>query len=226
MFVGKMQNRHLWYFARQVVCVLLMWGGFWMLPTLSAAEQAEKQEPIFSRGSGPVEVIIFADYYCPPCQKLEPYLDTVLPELLPLGVRVSFIDMPFSRKAPMFARYFLYAANATENLEGLLHVRSLLVGAAKADTVESDQDMLQVFKDKNVALRFFDTRPVLGEWNETIRKHNVRNTPACVVIRPGREPQQYIGSQEIPEALDNLLKELSESSGGSADTKQTPQPGN
>ena len=209
MVTGKMPNRRLGYWVSLVLCAVLMGAGFWTPPPLLAAERAGEQEPVFSKGAGPIEVLIFADYYCPPCQKLEPYLDTVLPELLSLGVRVSFIDMPFSPKAPMFARYFLYAANAAKNIEGILQARRLLIGVAKADTVESDQDMIQVFKNENVALQFFDIRPVLNQWVETIKEHNVRNTPTCIVIKPGQEALRYIGSQEIPEGLDLLLQELS-----------------
>ncbi len=205
MLIGTMRNRRFCRFTGQVVCLVLIWGVFWMPPCLLAAGQTAKEQAIFSHGSGPIEVLIFTDYYSPPCQKLEPYLDTVLPELLPLGVRVSFIDMPFSRKAPMFARFFLYAANAAESLEDILHARRLLLDAAKEDSVESDKDMLQVFKDGNMALQFFDTAPVLSQWAETIRGHNVRNTPTCIVIRPEQEAQRFIGSQKISEAIDGLL---------------------
>jgi len=199
---------HWWLIGKftSLICLLLMVGLVLYPSQLPAAEDQQK---VYAYGPGPVEIFIFADYFCPPCQKLEPYFDATLPELLSLGVRVTFIDMPFSRLAPLYARYFLYAANHTPTLKGVLHARGALVQIAQADVVTSDQEMIEALKEKGVNIRFFDVKPTMAEWGEIIRKYNVRNTPTCIVVKPGQEAQRYIGSADIPEALDLLMKELS-----------------
>lgn len=199
---------HRWLFGKftSLICLLLMVG---LMLSPSQLPAAEDQEKVYVYGPGPVEIFIFADYFCPPCQKIEPYLDANMPDLLSLGVRVTFIDMPFSRLAPLYSRYFLYAAKQTPTLKGVLHARSALVQIAQADVVTSDQEMIEALKEKGVDIRFFDIKPTMAEWGEIIRKHNVRNTPTCIVVKPGQEAQRYIGSVDIPDALDLLKKELS-----------------
>jgi thiol-disulfide isomerase/thioredoxin len=194
-----------------VVCLLLM-AALHLSPPISAAEarkETETPEAVFAHGPGPVEVLFFTDYFCPPCRALEPYLEEVLPNLLPLGVRVSFVDMPFSRQAPLYARYFLYAAKASPSLEGVLHARNALIDIAVANTVASDQEMIQALKEKRIKIEYFDLRPDLGRWSEIIRKYNVRSTPTCIVLRPGQEAEHFVGSGDIPAALDRLFEELS-----------------
>ena len=199
---------HRWLFGKfaSLIYLLLMAG---LLLSPSHLPAAEDQEKVYAYGPGPVEIFLFADYFCPPCQKIEPYLDATLPDLLSLGVRVTFIDMPFSRLAPLYSRYFLYAAKETPTLKGVLHARAALVRIAQADVVTSDQEMIEALKEKGVDIRFFDVKPAMAEWGEIIRKYNVRNTPTCIVVRSGQEAQRYIGSVDIPDALDLLMKELS-----------------
>jgi thiol-disulfide isomerase/thioredoxin len=199
---------HRWSLGKltSLTCLFLI-VGLMLVPLQLPA--AEDQEKVYVHGSGPVEIYIFADYFCPPCQKIEPYLDANLPELLSLGVRVTFIDMPFSRLAPLYSRYFLYAANRTPTLKGVLHARAALVQIAQEDVVTSDQEMIEALKERGVNIRFFDIKPTMAEWGEIIRKYNVRNTPTCIVVKPGQEAQRYIGSVDIPDALDILMKELS-----------------
>jgi len=46
------------------------------------------------RGSGLTEVLIFTDYFCPPCQAVEPFLEKALADLYRSGVKVTFVDKP------------------------------------------------------------------------------------------------------------------------------------
>ncbi|MFP4257195.1 MAG: thioredoxin domain-containing protein [Desulfobacterales bacterium] len=170
----------------------------------------QKSEAMFTRGSGPVEVLLFTDYFCPPCRRLEPYLEETLPELISSGVKVTFVDAAFNQKSSLYARYFLYAANSASSLESFIHARSVLFELAENSGIESERELLQALKEKNVDIKLFDTQPLMDEWKEIIEKHNLRSTPTCVIIKPGQEPEQHRGGKAIPEALDRLLAEVSQ----------------
>ncbi len=173
---------------------------------------SEHVQEAFARGSGPIEVLLFSDYFCPACRNMEPYLEETLPELVNRGVKVSFVDSPYSQRSSLHVRYFLYAAMASPLLESVMHARNVLFDLADEDRVESEPDILLALKENNVQIEFFDTQPLMKQWMGIIEKYDVRHTPTCVIVRPEEEAGQYIGSREITEALDRLLDELSSKS--------------
>ncbi|MFP4160330.1 MAG: DsbA family protein [Desulfobacterales bacterium] len=172
--------------------------------------QQQQSEAVFARGSGPVEVILFTDYFCPPCRTLEPYLEETLPELISSGVKVTFVDAAFNQQSSLYAHYFLYAANAASSLESFIHARSVLFELAENSGIESERELLQAMKEKNVDIKLLDTQPLMDQWKEIIEKHNLRSTPTCVIIKPGQDPEQHRGGKAIPKALDNLLDKVSQ----------------
>lgn len=163
----------------------------------------------FTIGSGPVEIVLFTDYFCPPCKDIEPYLENTLPELVSSGVKVTFVDAPFSRKSSLYARYFLYAAKAASSPESIINARSVLFDLAEKDRIESEPDMVQALKENNVDIKLVDTQPLMDQWKSLMETHNLRSTPTCVILKPGKEPRQYRGGKAIPEALGRLLNEVS-----------------
>ncbi|MCJ8501341.1 DsbA family protein [Desulfatitalea alkaliphila] len=206
------KNRRFGFSPIRFMAGLLLLGAFvWAAPALAAEEQQapEPFDAVFTFGDGPIELFVFADYFCPPCRRVEPHLDKALRDLVPLGVQVTFVDMPFSRMAPLYARYFLYAAKAASSLDGVLHARDVLFQIAKNNGVASDQEMVKALKENEVAITYFDVRPLLTRWGEIIQAHNVRSTPTCIIVKPGQEPSRHVGSEEIPKAIDQLLAELS-----------------
>ncbi|MCF8025608.1 MAG: thioredoxin family protein [Desulfobacteraceae bacterium] len=163
----------------------------------------------FAIGGGPVEILLFTDYFCPPCKDIEPYLENTLPELVSSGAKVTFVDAPFSRKSALYSRYFLYAAKAASSPESIIHARSVLFDLAEKDKIESEPDMVKALKKNSVDIELVDTQPLIDQWKKLMETHDLRSTPTCVIIRPGREPEQYRGGKAIPEALGRLLDEMS-----------------
>ena len=186
-----------------VLCVLLA-------PISGPA--AEEAESIYSYGSGPIEVFIFTDYFCPPCQAVEPYLETALTDLYRSGVRVTFVDKPIYAKTPLYSRYFFYAAKAATSFAEILHIRNALFDIAKTKAVNSERELMQKLKAKHIRLALIDVKPIFDQWAELIERFNVKSTPTCIIKRPGPKKMTYKGSREIPEGIDLLLQELSESS--------------
>ncbi|MCF8035257.1 MAG: thioredoxin family protein [Desulfobacteraceae bacterium] len=194
---GKEVFRHTGFLAKDKV--------YRQLAEMGVGEQSEA---VFTIGSGQVEVVLFTDYFCPPCQSLEPVLDEKLPELIASGAKVTFVDAPFNRRSSLYARYFLYAAKASSSPESIMHARNLLFRLAEKKKVESEKEMMQALKENNVDINLFDTQPVINQWKKIMNKYNLRTTPTCVIIRPGEEPEQYRSGKAIPEALDRLLGQL------------------
>lgn len=170
----------------------------------------QESDAVFTRGSGPVEVVLYSDYFCPPCQRLEPYLEETLPELVSSGVKITFVDAPFNQKSSLYARYFLYAAKAASSLESIIDARSVLFELAENHSIESEPDLVQALEENNVDIELFNTEPLMDQWKEIMEKYNFRSTPTCVIVKPGQEPKQHRGAKAIPEALDRLLEEVSQ----------------
>ncbi len=187
------------------------------MPGRSSAEAAAD---IFSRGRGPTEVLVFTDYFCPPCQAVEPYLEKGLAELHRSGVKVTFVDKPLHAQTPLYSRYFLYAAKKADRFEEVLRIRRILFDLAKSRKVEAEGQLIAEMKANKVRLGLFDVQPVFGQWMELIRRYAVRSTPTCVVLRPGQEPSTFSGTGKIPEGIDRLLQERSVPSAEAA----PPQP--
>ena len=61
-----------------------------------------------SLGKGPYEVIIFSDYFCPPCKAIDTKAEGLFKELVATDqVKIMFVDVPFSRITPVYAKYYL-----------------------------------------------------------------------------------------------------------------------
>jgi protein-disulfide isomerase len=189
----------------KIVLFILLFAGGWIMPPASVAEEAKQ---IYSRGAGPTEVMIFTDYFCPPCQGVEPYLEAALTDLYRSGVKVTFVDKPINSRTPLYSRYFLYAAKAASSFEEMLHIRRVIFEIAATKPVDSEAELLRRLKEHDIKLGLFDVQPVFDQWTELIGRFGVRSTPTSIVMRPGQEPVIYTGSRDIPEGINRLLQEL------------------
>ena len=162
-----------------------------------------------SKDAGSTEVIIFTDYFCPPCQSIEPYLEQALADLHQLGVKITLVDKPISGLTPLYSKYYLYAARAASGFNETLRIRRVLFDIAKTRTVESERELILQLKEKNIKLSIMDVKPVFDGWAELIQRFEVRSTPTCIVMQPGQPFRTHIGSGNISKAIDLLLKESS-----------------
>lgn len=199
-----MRNKLLnWIGFLYVVIVLAGWCG-------PSAAMAQNSEEVYSYGSGPVEVLIFTDYYCPPCQAVEPYLEGALSQLWQSGVKITFVDKPIHRVTPIYSKYFLYAAKKARNFDEVLRIRRVLFDIAKANVVASERELVQNIRDNRIEMLLFEVKPVFDRWVELIGRYEVKSTPTCVIVQPGQEPRMLKGSEEIPAGVGQLITELSE----------------
>lgn len=191
--------------AVALVLLLSAGGGDWLGPRPAAAGETPE---VFSFGSGATEVFIFTDYFCPPCQAVEPYLETALTALVQAGAKVTFVDKPLDSRTPLYSRYFLYAANAAESFAELLRIRRTIFDIARTRAVESESELLRLLKESGIRLKLFDVQPVFAKWQDLIERFEVRSTPTCIVARPGHDRQSFTGGRAIPQGIDRLLAEI------------------
>jgi thiol:disulfide interchange protein DsbA len=159
-----------------------------------------------SYGNGPHEVLIFSDYFCPPCQNLEPQLEPVLDELYKKGsVRITFVDTPMHRETPLFAKYYLYAAKAAPDYRAAVRARQVLFAlAGKENVFWMDERIEEAFRKEKVAFTTFDFRTAQPDLNRLISEHKVDATPTCVILSPGKKAEKYTGAGDILKGLKSL----------------------
>ncbi len=164
--------------------------------------------PVFSCGQGPYELIIFSDYFCPSCQKIHKEFAGKIPELIDKGVRVSFVDIPVYKLTPLYAKYFLFALNASPDCREALMARNFLcdkadrLGAITAEQLERDM------KTEGIPFTPYDIRPSLDRYDVLIGKYEVHSTPTFVFIYSPKDIRIYTGSEKIRKGMAELLNAL------------------
>jgi thiol:disulfide interchange protein DsbA len=165
---------------------------------------AEQSQPFPSFGSGPVEVRLYTDYFCPPCRAMEPGVEPILKDLLKKNaIRLTLVDVPFSQLTPLFARNFLYAIKENNDLEQVLRVRSVLQNAATIKEIKTQERIEALFKEKGIAFSVWDPKPAFDRYNDLLKEDKINATPTCVIIKNGQR-NAFVGGPEIIDALKAL----------------------
>jgi len=162
-----------------------------------------------SYGSGQYQLFIFSDYFCQPCQNLEKGLDGAVLEIIARGgVKVSFVDLPIYKLTPLYARYFLYATNASKSYEEALLARKVLFDTASRIGAITEPQLDNALKSRNIPINPYDVEPTLKQYNDIVRKYKVRGTPTFVFVYSPADVRKYSGSEEIRKGLSDLRKAL------------------
>jgi thiol:disulfide interchange protein DsbA len=175
-------------------------------PTAAGADGAT---PAY--GKGPQEIILFSDYFCPPCMTLHGEIEPILQKLLEKGdMRVVFVDIPGHKQTVLYAKYFLYAIQAAPGWQTAMKARHVLYGLSKQNLAKTEGEIEKAFAEQGVAFSVYDPKPVFNTWNRLIKEHKIQTTPSCVVKFSATDMRRYEGSVEIrnkllPE-LENLIK--------------------
>ena len=172
---------------------------------------AEKS-PVPSYGSGRYDLIIFTDYFCPPCQLMESEIDPAVKEFLSKGgVRVTFVDLPLHKETRLYAQYFLYAANAVKGYENDLKARRVLFSLARNHSVLSEDELKKALHTEGVPIATYNLSPVYPALNKIINTYDVKSTPTCVIKYSSDDIRKYTGTFEIRNGLAVLRATLAAS---------------
>lgn len=183
-----------------VLCMTLVALHLW--PGAPSAREPEVPFPSF--GSGPVEVRLYTDYFCPPCRALEPEVEPILKNLLnKKAIRLTFVDVPFNPKSPLYARYFLYSLAKKHDVEHALHVRNILFDEATRKDVNTKEQTEKLLKSKGIAYEVRETKTALNRYNALIKEDTIDATPTCVIVKDGKK-EKFVGKPDIINALKRL----------------------
>ena len=178
-----------------------------MLLILSATGlYAQGQEMPFPQyGTGPIQVSIYTDYFCPPCRAMEPYVEPVLHDLLKRNViTLTWVDTPFYRHSVLYAKYFLYALKTKNDSDHAFLVRNVLIAATADRNITTEERIGELFKSKGIPYTVFETGHVFERYNALIKEDKIRETPTCIIVRDGKK-EEFTGGPEIIAALKLLL---------------------
>jgi len=193
--------------------VVALAGYFFVLFTFSGAVTPayaqEKNQGVPSLGQGKYEILLFTDYFCPPCRRIDTKAEPLLKELLATDkVKITFVDVPFNKDTPMYARIYLYAVNAGADADKVFHIRKTLFAAAQEKHIQSQDDLINYLKKEEIAEKGFDEKPVFQMWINLIKQYKVDRTPTCFIKYSAKETKKYIGDEEIWGGLTKLSAHL------------------
>lgn len=160
-------------------------------------------------GKGDHEVIVFADYFCPPCRRIDSKAEPLFKELLATGkVKITFVDVPFSRVTPVYAKYYLYAANANSGVNNILRVRKTLFDAAQGKRILTENALLSFLSEQKIIYKPYDERPVFQQLNRVIKQNKIDSTPTCVIHYSATDIRKFVGDDEMWDGLVKLKTHL------------------
>ncbi|MEQ8153117.1 MAG: thioredoxin domain-containing protein [Smithellaceae bacterium] len=163
-----------------------------------------------SLGKGPYEITMFTDYFCLPCHRIDTKAEPLLKELLATGrVKLTFVDVPFSRPTPLYAKYYLYAVNVDSGINNVFRVRKILFDAAQGRDIEKEKDLIVYLKERKVLWKALDEKSIFPLLNGIIRKNGINSTPTCTIKYFSTDVKKYIGDDKIWEGLTIFQKHLS-----------------
>jgi thiol:disulfide interchange protein DsbA len=182
-------------------CITIM-----LLILSSTGLYAQGQEiPFPQYGTGPIHVFIYTDYFCPPCRATEPLVEPILRDLLKRNaITLTFIDVPYHRLTPLFAKYFLYALKTKNDSDHAFHIRNALIAATADKNMTTEKRIGELFKSKGIPYTVFEAKPVFDRYNALIKEDHINATPTCVIVKKGKK-ESFVGGPDIIAALKRLF---------------------
>jgi hypothetical protein len=181
--------------------------GFFLLFFSGSATPLYAAEPVTTAfGKGAIEVRVYTDYFCGPCQDEEKEVISLITEFVEKSlIRVIFIDTPIHQETVFYAGYFLAALNAKGDFRQAVAARTALFEAA-TKRIEGKEAMEAFLKKKGLDIRPFDAAPVFKIFSNYLKEDKINSTPSCVIIGP-QGKQTLIGKEEIAKGLRSLRKQ-------------------
>lgn len=184
--------------------VLLTFSG-----SVTPAYGEEIINSIPSLGKGKYEIVFFTDYFCPPCKDIDTKAEPLLRELLSTGqTKLIFADVPFHKITPVYAKYYLYSANANSGPDNIFHVRKRLFEAAQVKKIEKEEALHDFLMEQKILLKSFNEKLVFPALTTLIKKHDIRATPSCIIKYSDKDIRKFVGEKDIWDGLMALKKQL------------------
>ncbi len=196
--------RHL---KKWVVILLIVAGLLFTSFTFNGSvipSYADESYPQFGVDKAGGEIIVYSDYFCPYCRKIDERVNTILVKLKD-EARIRFVDVPLHPGSPEYGEVFLYSWFVSgNNLKTAVVVRKLLFDEAVKKTDQTG--VITLLKSKGIQLNTDRERArsiFRRFYNESIKTDKVSATPAVVIVKGG-ERKKYVGAEAVFKALDEL----------------------
>lgn len=153
-------------------------------------------------GSGLPEIILFTDFFCPPCQKLESMIDGSLDALVNNNMAsVTFIPLPISKQSMAAIAYFISIADG-QPYNVVAQIRKYLYSMAGSGSVNDAviNNWVKEYRGKTYI------SPYIQTMQNTVLKYKVNSTPTCVIRYPNGQTKIFKGSQDIQGAIHGLTR--------------------
>ena len=193
-----------------------------LFSVFSTSVYSAEKSKIPSYGRGPVELIIFTDYFCEPCQGIEKELAAVQDKLLAMGeVKITFVDIPIpgNLSSPLFTKYFLYAAQSETGYANTIQARKFIFKMAGQNSI-TDGAIEKTFKTGGIAFKIFNYKPILVESKILISKHKVNKAPTYILKYSQKDVRIFTEPEQISNVLLPELQELTQRTKSSPNIKQ------
>lgn len=163
-----------------------------------------------SLGQGNYEIIMFTDYFCPPCLSIDTKAEPLLKELLATQkVKITFVDVPFHKPTPIYIKYFIYAVNANPQAENIFYIRRILFEAAQTKHIEKEDALVAYLKEKKISWKAMNEKSVFQMFQAVLNDNKVNATPTCVIKHSKKDVKKFVSSDEIWKGLTDLKTRIS-----------------
>ena len=196
------------YIRVWLIILLIVFGVIFTSFTFSGSvvpSYAEEiRSPSFGSEKARTEIIIYSDYLCSACRKVDSQLNDILRKLKN-QVKIRFIDVPMHPGSLEYAKLFLYAwFESGNNLESALKVRDILFHEAQMHMPQNEVmrslslQGIPCKKDEDAAKMIF--RQI---YNPLLQTDQIRATPTMVIVKDNNR-KSYIGGPDIMKAIEEV----------------------
>ncbi|MBN1363574.1 MAG: thioredoxin domain-containing protein [Syntrophaceae bacterium] len=189
-------------------------GYLFVLFTLSGSVTPsygqETVNTVPSLGKGNYEILMFTSYFCSPCKRVDDKSEPLLKELLATNqVKITFIDVPGNRDSIVYAKYYLYAANANSEENNIFRIRKILYEAAQVKFIEKEDALITYLKEKEISWEKMNEKSIFPILDANIKQNNIKYTPTCVIKYSGMYSKKFVGDKDIWNGLTELKARIS-----------------
>ena len=189
--------------------ILLFTGFFISMAGLGKGEAEAALDISVGKRNSHLEVIIFSDWYCPACEKVEPVLLFSYPQLAQKA-RLYFVDKPIHKESTNFIPYNLsFAIHEKEKYPSLRRALASLAQKTKNPSADQVQKAVAPLGVTFTPLSFLEITQGMAEYESRIKEFNVRSTPT-VILRNTRNGKTRTLSSTNEITAPKMLKALEE----------------
>ncbi|MEN6422128.1 MAG: thioredoxin domain-containing protein [Smithella sp.] len=161
-------------------------------------------------GNGKYEIVMFADYFCPPCLSIDTKAEPLLKELLATKkVKITFVDVPYHKLTLLYSKYYLYAVNANPQAENIFYIRKTLFEAAQIKHIEKEDALVAYLKEKKISWKTMNEKSAFQIFQAVFNDNKVNATPTCVIKYSKKDVKKFVSGDEIWKGLTELKTRIS-----------------